>query len=382
MVSQPHGGRLVRRVAHGRRRERLLEEAQGMPQLELDDTRAADVANIAHGAYSPLEGFLTEEDYESVLLHMRLSNDLPWPIPIVLDTPSEAARDWGVGDEIALTHRGRMLAVMSVEDIYAWDRAEYAERVYRTTDPGHPGVAKLGEMGGLLVGGRLELLEEPPEPFQALRLWPIETRVLFRERGWRTIVAFQTRNVPHLGHEYVQKAALTFTDGLLIHPLVGWKKPGDFRDEVIIRAYEELIRHYYPPNSVVLSVLRMQMRYAGPREAVFHAIVRKNYGATHFIVGRDHAGVGSYYGPYEAWDIFREFPDLGITPLFIRESFYCTKCGGMVNEKICPHGDEHRIRISGTKLRSLLANKQMPPETMMRREVAQVVMEFDNPFTE
>lgn len=211
-------------------------------------------------------------------------------------------------------------------------------------------------------------------------MWPKETRVLFEQKGWKRVAAFQTRNVPHLGHEYVQKAALTFTDGLFVNPLVGWKKPGDFRDEVIIKAYEALIEHYYPKDSVAFSVLRMEMRYAGPREAVHHAIVRKNFGATHFIVGRDHAGVGNYYGPYEAWDIFKNFPDLGITPLFVREAFYCKKCGGMVNEKICPHPEEYRIRISGTKLRKMIMEGKRPPEYMMRPEVAEVVLSFEDPF--
>ncbi|MCD6096498.1 MAG: sulfate adenylyltransferase, partial [Thermoprotei archaeon] len=205
---------------------------------------------------------------------------------------------------------------------------------------------------------------------------------LFQAKGWRTIVGFQTRNVPHLGHEYIQKAALTFADGLFINPLIGWKKPGDFKDEVIVKAYEVLIKSYYPRDSIVFSVLRMDMRYGGPREAVHHAIVRKNFGCTHFIVGRDHAGVGNFYGPYEAWELFREFPDLGITPLFIREAFYCKKCGGMVNEKICPHDEKYRYRISGTMLRKLIKDRKSIPKYIMRPEVAEVVFSFNNPFVE
>ena len=382
MVSRPHGGRLVDRVVTGKRREHLLEEAKELPRIEVDESLAADIANIAHGVYSPLEGFLTQEDYLSVLYNMRLQNDVPWTIPIVLDVdPGEIA---GVkeGDDIALVYQGKPIAIMRVEEVYGWDKKEYCEKVYKTVDLSHPGVRKTFARKELLVGGPVDLLEELPEPFESIRLWPKETRVLFRMKGWKTIAGFQTRNVPHLGHEYVQKAALTFVDGLFINPLVGWKKPGDYKDEVIVEAYRVLIENYFPKNSIVFSVLRMEMGYAGPREAIHHAIVRKNFGCTHFIVGRDHAGVGNYYGPYEAWNLFHEFPDLGITPLFIREAFYCRKCGGIVNEKVCPHGHEYRVKISGTRLREMIKRKEKPPEYMMRPEVAEVVLRYDNPFVE
>ena len=380
MVSRPHGGRLVDRTVSPRRAERLREEAKELPRIELGPGLAVDVANIAHGVYSPLEGFLVQEDYLSVLDDMRLSNDLPWTIPIILDVDPVEISGVKEGDDIALYYRGEPLALMRVEEIYGWDKKEYAQKVFKTTDPGHPGVRKTLARKELLVGGPIDLVGEVPEPFEKYRLWPKETRVLFEARGWKTIAAFQTRNVPHLGHEYVQKAALTFTDGLFINPLVGWKKPGDYRDEVIVEAYQALIKHYYPRDSVVFSVLRMEMRYAGPREAIHHAIVRKNFGATHFIVGRDHAGVGNYYGPYEAWDLFKEFPDLSITPLFVREAFYCKKCGQMVNEKICPHSEEYRVRISGTKLREMIKRGEKPPEYMMRPEVAEIILKHPNPF--
>ncbi len=380
MVSRPHGGRLVDRTVSPRRAERLIEEARELPRIELGPGLAADAANIAHGVYSPLEGFMTQDDYLSVLDEMRLSNDLPWTIPIVLDVSPDEVAGVKPGDDVALYYRGEPLALMRVEEIYGWDKREYAVKVFKTDDPAHPGVAKTMRKKELLMGGPIDLLRELPEPFERYRLWPKETRVLFEARGWKTIAAFQTRNVPHLGHEYVQKAALTFTDGLFINPLVGWKKPGDYRDEVIVEAYQALIKHYYPRESVVFSVLRMEMRYAGPREAIHHAIVRKNFGATHFIVGRDHAGVGNYYGPYEAWELFREFPDLGITPLFVREAFYCKKCGQMVNEKICPHPEEYRVRISGTKLREMIKRGERPPPYMMRPEVAEVILRHPNPF--
>ncbi len=382
MVSRPHGGRLVYRVATGRRREALLEEAREVSRLDVGLERAIDLLDIAYGAFSPLEGFLIQEDYISVLEDMRLHDDTPWTIPIVLDVDPAEIAGVSEGDDIALFYNGEPIALMRVEEIYGWDKKRHAQLVYKTVDVNHPGVAKTLARKELLVGGRIDLVGEPPNPFEEVTLWPRETRVLFRERGWKTIAAFQTRNVPHRGHEFVQKAALTFTDGLLVHPLLGWKKKGDYKDEVIIEAYKALIANYFPKNVVVLAGLRMNMHYAGPREAVHHAIVRKNFGATHFIVGRDHAGVGDYYGPYEAWDLFNEFPDLGITPLFIREAFYCKKCGGMATEKTCPHPPEYRIKISGTRIREMLRRGERPPEYMMRPEVAEVVLKYSNPFVE
>jgi len=380
MVSRPHGGRLINRVVTGKRREYLLGEAGELPRLDINMLRVVDLLDIAHGAFSPLEGFLVQEDYQSVLDFMRLSNDLPWTIPIVLDASPEELAGVKEGDDIALYYRGKPMAIMRVEEIYGWDKEEYALKVYKTRDQAHPGVARIMGMKELLVGGPIDLIGEYSDRFDPYVLWPRETRVLFREKGWKRIVAFQTRNVPHRGHEFVQKAALTFVDGLLVHPLIGWKKRGDYRDEVILEAYKALIRHYFPRDVVVLSALRMNMNYAGPREAVHHAIVRKNFGATHFIVGRDHAGVGNYYGPYEAWEIFKEFPDLGVTPFFIREAFYCRKCGGMVTEKTCPHGPDHRIKISGTRIREMLRRGQIPPPEMMRPEVAEVILRFPDPF--
>ena len=382
MVSKPHGGRLVNRVVSGKRLEALKTEAKELKQLTLTYDLVADLENIAHGVYSPLEGFLTQEDLLNVLHDMRLSNDVAWTIPIILDVEPDEIPDIKEGDEVTLTYDGKPIAIMRIEEIYGWDKREYVKSVYKTDNPAHPGVAKTLKRKELLLGGKIDLIDHVHNKFEKYTLWPIETRLLFRERGWKTIVGFQTRNVPHLGHEYVQKAALTFVDGLFINPLVGWKKLGDFKDEVIVKAYETLLEHYYPRDSVVFAVLAMEMRYAGPREAIHHAIVRKNFGCTHFIVGRDHAGVGDFYGPYEAWEIFKEFPDLGITPLFIRESFYCKKCGGMVNAKICPHGDESRVRISGTQLREMIKKGEKPSEEVMRPEVAEAVLSFENPFIE
>ena len=379
MVSKPHGGKLIRRIAAPKTRERILSEQREYPRAEIDHGRAIDLENIAHGVYSPLKGFLNRDDFESVLNHMRLSDDTPWAIPIVLDVKMPSFEE---GDAILLYHDGVPVARMHVEEIYTYDKKEFALKVFKTTDAAHPGVSRLQSMGDYLVGGEIELLNELPNPFSKYTLRPVETRVLFKERGWRTIVAFQTRNVPHMGHEYVQKAALTFVDGLFINPVLGRKKKGDYRDEVIIKAYETLFEHYYPRNAATLATVRYEMRYAGPREAIHHAIMRKNFGATHFIVGRDHAGVGDYYGPYEAWETFENFPDLGITPMFIREAFYCRRCGGMVNAKICPHSEEFHIHISGTKLRRMITNGEKPPEYMMRPEVFEVIRSFEKPFVE
>ncbi len=380
MVSRPHGGKLIQRVVGERRRDALLSESRELTHLPLSLDIAVDVENIAYGVFSPLEGFICKQDYDEVLERMRLSNDVPWTIPIVLDVDETSIADVKEGDDVALTYENKVIALMRIEEIYSWDKKRHVIRVYGTDDNKHPGVKKTLEMKELLIGGKIDLVNNISNPFEKYTLRPKETRVLFRERGWKTVVGFQTRNAPHRGHEYVQKAALTFVDGLFINPLVGWKKTGDYRDEVILASYEVLIKNYYPKDVAILAVLRTSMRYAGPREAIHHAIMRKNFGCTHFIVGRDHAGVGDFYGPYDAWKIFDKFPDLGITPLFIREAFYCYKCGGMVNEKICPHIEKDRVRISGTSIRRMLLKGKKPPEIVMRPEVAEVILSFEKPF--
>ncbi len=382
MVSIPHGNRLVNKVAGNKRRERLLEEATALSGMELNLNQAIDVENIAHGVYSPLEGFMCYEDVSCVLEDMRLPNDLPWTIPVILDVDEDSLVAVREGDEISLNFLGKPIAIMKIEEIYKIDLNLYASRVFGTTDPNHPGVLKTLSMKPMLIGGPIELIDETPNKYEKYTLYPVETRILFSERGWRTIVGFQTRNAPHIGHEYIQKSALVFTDGLFINPVIGRKKPGDYKDEVILKAYEALIRNYYPRNSVVLSILRYEMKYAGPREAIHHAIIRKNFGCTHFIVGRDHAGVGNYYGPYDAWKIFKEFPDLGINPLFVKEFFYCKKCNGMASEKTCPHSQEYRVKFSGTETRRMLLNGIRPPPELMRPEVVDAILKFENPFVE
>jgi len=382
MVSKPHGGRLVSRVVEGVRREYRLREAVELPSIDLDDTRYRDLENISFGIYSPLTGFIGSEDLNNVLNNMRLSNDLPWTIPIILDVDEDTRSLIKEGDEISLRYRGKYVALMNIEEVYKFDKKLYVEKVFKTRDPNHPGVAKAYKYNEYLVAGDIELIDRVLDDYENYFLTPKETRVLFRERGWKTIVGFQTRNAPHLGHEYIQKTALAFVDGLFINPVIGRKKRGDYRDEVILDAYKTLISHYYPRNSVVLSIVRYEMRYAGPREAVHHAIMRKNFGCTHFIIGRDHAGVGNYYGPYEAQEIFYEFPDLGMIPLFFKEFFYCRRCGGVVSSKTCPHDPENHIYVSGTKIREAIRKGMRPPPEMMRPEVADVILSYDNPFIE
>jgi sulfate adenylyltransferase len=380
---QPHGGKLVERILRSEKRDEVLTRARNLRGLILDSELVSDVENIATGVYSPLDGFIGSADFRNVLNGMRLGNDVPWTIPIVLDVSGDTADRVKVGEEILLTaDDGRPVAVLQLAEKYGFDKIETAEKVFGTSDPAHPGVAKVMGMKDILLAGSVELIETTPTAFDRWKLSPKETRVLFKEKGWRTIVGFQTRNTPHIGHEYVQKAALTFTDGIFINPVIGRKKKGDFKDEVILASYEELIRHYYLKERAVMAILQMEMHYAGPREAIHHAIIRKNFGCTHIIIGRDHAGVGSFYHPYAAQDIFEDFPDLDIVPLFFKSFYYCRKCGSVVNEKICPHPPADQIQFSGTKIRDMLVRGEVPPGELIRAEVAKVIMAFKDPFNE
>ena len=383
LMLPPHGGKLVNRVLPDERKDEAIKEAGEYPRLGVSEDVARDIENIALGVFSPLEGFLCREDYERVVHQKRLSNDLPWTLPIVLDASPQECEKLGDGDTITLTDpQASPIALLKVDEVYGYDKRDIVLNVYGTVDPEHPGVAKTFAMKDRLVGGRITLIQRSVDEFQKYRLTPIETRVLFKEKGWNTVVGFQTRNIPHLGHEYVQKTALTFVDGLFINPVIGKKKAGDFKDEVILEAYEALIRHYYLKGLAVMAILRTEMRYAGPREAIFHAIIRKNFGCTHFVVGRDHAGVGKFYPPYAAQEIFNEFPDLDITPLFFKAFFYCRKCGAVVNEKICPHDPSFRTDFSGTGLRQKLSKGEAPPKELIRPEVAEVLLKWKNPFVE
>ena len=382
MISKPHGGKIVERYLGANDSEEIRKSYKKLPRIEVTYDKLQEILNIATGVFSPLEGFMNEENFKSVLIRSRLANDIPWTIPIVLDIDDSFASKFGKGDDLVIMYENKPVALMKIEDIFDYDKTEYAKSVFGTDDKKHPGVNKLFGMKNKLIGGAIELIEEPELKFSEYTLKPKETRVLFKEKGWRDIVGFQTRNVPHLGHEYVQKTALSFVDGLFINPVIGRKKKGDFKDEVILAAYNELIKNYYLRERAVMAVLHTEMRYAGPKEAVHHAIMRKNFGCTHFIVGRDHAGVGNYYDPFAAHKIFDSFPDLGIVPIFFRAFFYCKKCGSIENDKTCPHGSEHRINFSGTKIREYLQNGSVPPNSMMREEVAKVILSFDNPFVE
>ena len=377
-MSKPHGGKLINRLV-----KKESSDVSEFPKLEINTDLSEDVLNISKGVFSPLEGFLYDNDLESVVKEKRLADDTPWTIPILLDFDKQDIKDLKEGDAVLLTNKENgVLAQLDIDEIYTYDKKTLAQAIYNTKDTDHPGVANVYNMKQHLIGGKITLLDSKTRQFDNYNLSPRETRFLFKEKGWREIVAFQTRNPPHMGHEYVQKAALTFVDGILINPIIGRKKVGDFKDEVILSSYESLMKHYYLKERAVMSILRTSMKYAGPREAIHHAIMRKNFGCTHFIVGRDHAGVGNYYGPYDAHEIFSEFPDLGIIPVFFRSFSRCTKCDSVVNDKICPHDQKYHINFSGKKIRELLTNGEIPSEDMMRKEVAETILKFGKPFVE
>ena len=365
-------------VADEARRVEWLQRFAHLPTVRLTWRQVSDVELLGNGGYTPLYGFLTRRDYLSVLEDMRLSDGTPWSIPITLAVSQETASAVKEDTPIGLTDPdGTPLAILHAHERFRYDKEREAQSVYRTTDSAHPGVAALYAQGEVYLAGEVEVLQLPAhEDFPAYRLTPQQTRQQFAQRGWRRVVAFQTRNPIHRAHEYIIKCALEIVDGLLLHPIVGETKSDDIPAEVRMVCYEVLLANYFPADRVLLTVNPAAMRYAGPREAIFHAIVRRNYGCTHFIVGRDHAGVGNYYGTYDAHHIFSHFQpgELGITPLFFDHTFYCLRCGGMASIKTCPHGQEARVNLSGTQVRRLLSEgKPLPPE-FTRPEVAQVLV--------
>jgi sulfate adenylyltransferase len=374
----PHGGKLINREVTGDEAVSLAEKARSLPTLRLNSRALSDLELLAIGGFSPLKGFMSKKQYKSVVDDMHLSDGLPWSIPITLAATEDEASGFKEDKDIALADEsGEPLAILELEEKYGYDKEREAEKVYRTTEEKHPGVAALYAQGDVLLAGKVSVFRRPPGTFPEFRLTPAQTRAAFAERGWRNVVGFQTRNPVHRAHEYIQKCALEIVDGLLLHPLVGDTKGDDIPADVRMRCYQVLLEDYYPRDRVLLSVLPAAMRYAGPREAIFHAIMRKNYGCTHFIVGRDHAGVGSYYGTYDAQLIFGEVDadKLGIKPLMFEHTFYCRACEAMASSKTCPHGDEQRVTLSGTKVREMLAAGQEPPHEFSRPEVARVLIE-------
>ena len=381
MINQliaPHGGELVLNMAGENERAELQERTRSLPQILVGSRQLADLEMLAIGAYSPLGGFMKRADYLGVVNDMHLANGLPWTVPITLSTTSEQAATLKEGSQVALLNEhGTLQAVMTIEEKYGYDKQHEASKVYRTTEEAHPGVKAMYQQGDILLGGPVRVVALQNQAFAQYRYTPGQSRQLFVERGWKRVVGFQTRNPVHRAHEYIQKCALETVDGLFLHPLVGDTKGDDIPAHVRMRCYEVLLANYYPTDRVILGVLPAAMRYAGPREAIFHALMRKNYGCSHFIVGRDHAGVGNYYGTYDAHHIFAEFDPakLGITPMFFDHTFFCRACDSMASSKTCPHGDDHHVTLSGTKVRQMLQAGEIPPREFSRPEVAKVLIE-------
>jgi sulfate adenylyltransferase len=373
MALQPHGGRLISRFSGS--------SLDGMTAIEVSNDLRSDIENIADGVFSPLEGFVGKEDFESIVKTGRLKSGLAWTVPIVLDVDEQTAAKAKAAGEVALAAGGERFATLKIDEVYSIDRLQSAKLIYGTDDSKHPGVAKTVALKDRLLGGKIQVSKKIVQsPLRKYRKTPAETRAEMAQRGWKTTVGFQTRNVPHVAHEMLQKAALNLYDGLFVNPLIGKKKQGDFKDEVILSAYETLIDNYYPKDRAMFVTLHTEMRYAGPKEAIHHAIMRKNFGCTHFIVGRDHAGVGTYYHPFAAHEIFKDYADLEIQPVFFPAFYYCKKCLSYANERNCPHGPEVREELSGTKMRKMVSSGEIPAEHLMRPEIAKLIVSFKEPF--
>ncbi len=373
-IIAPHGGKLVNRLATAVEKEEFLAKADFLPRVQLDPRATSDLVMIAIGGFSPISGFMEQNDYLGVVKDMRLANGLPWSVPVTLSVSESVAEPLTEGSLIRLDDpSGKFVGVLQLTQKYSYDKNQEAINVYRTDEDKHPGVKVIYEQGGVNLAGPVWLLERDDHPlFPAYQIDPAASRAMFKEKGWKTVVGFQTRNPIHRAHEYIIKCALEIVDGLFLHPLVGATKSDDIPADVRMRCYEIMMEHYFPNDRVILAINPSAMRYAGPREAIFHALIRKNYGCTHFIVGRDHAGVGDYYGTYDAQEIFEEFEpaELGITPLKFEHAFYCTRTNQMATAKTSPSSKEERIHLSGTKVRGMLREGQLPPPEFSRPEVA------------
>ncbi|MEO0456239.1 MAG: sulfate adenylyltransferase [Cyanobacteria bacterium P01_A01_bin.114] len=369
-----HGGTLIDRLASPEQKALFLDKADHLPRVTLDDRAASDLVMIAIGGFSPIDGFMSKADYEPVVTDMRLASGLPWSVPVTLSVSEDVAAPLQEGNLVRLDDSsGRFIGVLELTEKYTYDKQKEAINVYRTDEEKHPGVKVIYDQGAVNLAGPVWLLERDPHPlFPSYQIDPAASRAMFQEKGWKTVVGFQTRNPIHRAHEYIQKCALETVDGLFLHPLVGATKSDDIPADVRMRCYEIMMEHYFPKDRVILAINPSAMRYAGPREAIFHALIRKNYGCTHFIVGRDHAGVGDYYGTYDAQHIFDEFEpgELGITPMKFEHAFYCKRTSTMATTKTSPSGPEDRIHLSGTKVREMLRRGELPPPQFSRPEVA------------
>lgn len=377
-MPRPHGGSLTNNFID------LSKIDKDLFTVDVDTGLKKEIENISFGVFSPLKGFMDEEDFTSVVKKGRLANDLPWTIPIILDANEELAKKVKDSSQVALRNNGQIFGVMQIGDLYKFDKTESAKSVFQTDDPSHPGFNKFVTMQDILIAGEVKIVNTPPNNKFAdkFRLTPAESRKEIEDQGWRSAVAFQTRNVPHVAHEMLQKAALNIYDGLFINPLIGKKKIGDFKDDVILNSYTVLIDNYYPKSRIIFSTLHTEMKYAGPREAIHHAIMRQNFGCSHIIIGRDHAGVGNYYSPFAAHDIFKDYPELEIEPIFFPAFYFCKKCQCYVNERTCPHDLDYREELSGTKMRKMFSSGELPPSHLMRPEISKVILSYPRPFVD
>lgn len=378
MLTRPHGGSLTNNFID------LSKIDKDLFTIDVDTGLKKEIENISFGVFSPLKGFMDEEDFTSVVKKGRLANDLPWTIPIILDANEELAKKVKDSSQVALRNNGQIFGVMQIGDLYKFDKNESAKSVFQTDDPSHPGFNKFVTMQDILIAGEVKIVNTPPNNkfVDKFRLTPAESRKEIEDQGWRSTVAFQTRNVPHVAHEMLQKAALNIYDGLFINPLIGKKKIGDFKDDVILNSYTVLIDNYYPKSRIIFSTLHTEMKYAGPREAIHHAIMRQNFGCSHIIIGRDHAGVGNYYSPFAAHDIFKDYPELEIEPIFFPAFYFCKKCQCYVNERTCPHDLDYREELSGTKMRKMFSSGELPPSHLMRPEISKVILSYPRPFVD